>query len=256
AEVHIIPVLQDNYSYLFVDRQTGTISCVDPGDAAPVLEKMDQLLANDRLATLRFIFCTHRHWDHVDGNEDILRAFPEVKIIGTAYEPIPFSNGTLSHGEHLQVGSLKVEAMHTPCHTKGHTCYLVSGPKGDPLLFSGDTLFAGGCGRFFEGSAADMLRNMDLISALPGETQIYCGHEYTLSNADFLKSIDPENLYEYCNKFKELRDADMPTVPTTLEEEMSYNLFMKCNDRATQELMGVSSAVDAMKSLRELKNAY
>ena len=254
--MRIIPVLDDNYSYLFVDRPTRTISCVDPGDHVPVLEVIDQLLTTDNMAKLRYIFCTHKHWDHVDGNKEILRAFPDVSIIGPSYEPIPFSNGVLSHGERMQVGSLTVESIHTPCHTQGHMCYLVSGPTGDPLLFSGDTLFAGGCGRFFEGSAADMLRNMNLIGALAGETQIYCGHEYTLSNVEFLRSIDPENIPKYYNRFKELRNANLPTVPTTVKSEISYNLFMKCNEMETQDLLSVSSAVDAMKTLRELKNKF
>lgn len=256
AYVHIIPLLQDNYSYIVVDKATGLSACVDPGEAKPITDAVDRLAAINADFKLNYVLSTHRHWDHISGNEELKKLYSGLKIVGTAYEPIPSIDIPLSHGQRMKLGQLSVQALFTPCHTRGHVCFFIEGPAGDPILFSGDTLFVGGCGRFFEGTAADMLDNMNMLGALDRNTLVYCGHEYTLSNIEFLKSIAPELVSEQYKNACSLVNAGIATVPTSIGEELQYNLFMKCNEVDTQELFKAKTAVEAMSILRAMKNIF
>jgi hydroxyacylglutathione hydrolase len=256
ADVHIIPVLDDNYSYVIKCRATGAAACIDPGDAPPIIDRLASISKDNKDFKLQYVLCTHKHWDHTDGTGMLKQNFKDISVVGTGYEHIPFLDRPLKHDDTLSVGRLTVRAIHTPCHTKGHVCFLVTGTEGSPILFSGDTLFAGGCGRFFEGTGADMLANMNIFEALPGNTQVYCGHEYTLSNMKFLRSIDPDRVSPFFEKAKYLREANHPTVPTTIADEQRYNLFMRCNDVELQNRLSTKNSLDTMNKLREQKNNF
>ena len=197
ASVYLVPMFSDNYGLLLVDENENcgghkrSATCIDPGDGAAILRAVDELNLD-----LKYVLCTHKHNDHVGGNTMIRQHCPSVQIIGTAYEEIPEVNIKVSDGDVFSLGELQVQTIYTPCHTKGHVLYFVhrkgvatkaddSGgssipPEEDtntPILFTGDTLFVGGCGRFFEGTASDMLTNMDRIASLPAHTVVFCAHE-------------------------------------------------------------------------------
>lgn len=258
ADVHLVPMFSDNYGLILVDRATNMAALVDPGDPSPVIKVAKELGVKVELALI-----THKHNDHVGGNQAVQQSFPEISIVGTGYEEIPHVTKKVKEGDSFVMGSLKIEVIHVPCHTKGHVMYYVTSndPEADPskncpILFSGDTLFVGGCGRFFEGTATQMLKNMDRLATLPPATQVYCAHEYTLGNLKFLSSVDPEVSTKVLAEVIEKRNANVPTVPTTIGREMEYNLFMKCREERTQALMNRHNPIDTMAILRELKNKF
>ena len=197
ASVYLVPMFSDNYGLLLVDEKETcdghkrSATCIDPGDGAAILRAVDDLNLD-----LKYVLCTHKHSDHVGGNTLIRQNIPSVQIIGTAYEEIPEVNIKVADGDVFSLGELQVQTIYTPCHTKGHVLYFVQrkdtatkaddsggsslSPEEDtnrPILFTGDTLFVGGCGRFFEGTASDMLTNMDRIASLPKHTVVFCAHE-------------------------------------------------------------------------------
>ena len=260
ADVHLVPMFNDNYGLILIDRITNKAAFIDPGESGPMIKAANNLGAKFELALV-----THKHADHSGGNAAIKEAFPDINIVATGYETIRHATQEVKEGDSITLGSLKIDVIHTPCHTKGHVVYLVS-PKDPnvnkdnsaPILFSGDTLFVGGCGRFFEGTPEEMLNNMDRLGKLPHNTEVYCAHEYTLENLKFLSSVDP-NGSATSNMLKEVtvkRTADVATVPTTIGRELEYNLFMKCREESTQSLVDRKSPVDAMARLREMKNQF
>lgn len=256
AQVFMFPMFSDNYGYLIVKPGTKEAACVDPGDGNAVLQA-----SRDLDLHLVQAWCTHKHADHVGGIATLKSALPDLEVIATRYEEIPHASRLVSDRDEFSFGDLKVRTLYTPCHTKGHVLYHVTRDPEDehhtqPILFSGDTLFVGGCGRFFEGNAADMLRNMDLIATLPETSQVFCAHEYTESNYKFLNSIAPEKVEEKYEGIRGMRRSGTPTVPSTIAEEIRFNLFMQCHDSQLQERLGASSAEDAMRMLREMKNNF
>ena len=270
ADVHLVPMFSDNYGFILVDKATNMTTCIDPGDGDVMASALQYLGLS-----LDFILSTHKHTDHVGGNLALKRIFPRVSIIGTKYEPIPGIDKKVGEGDNFCIGSLEVRVKHTPCHTVGHIVYIVDSSKSfndsskkdrrnaniyahssSALLFCGDTLFVGGCGRFFEGTAEDMLANMDFLGGLPPDTKVFCAHEYTESNLCFLKSIDPNVCVPVYERVLKMRSEGQPTIPSSIGEELEYNLFMKCRDARTQEIVGVVDAVQAMATLRAKKNAF
>lgn len=255
ARVHMFPMFQDNYGYLIVEPGSNRAACVDPGDGEAVLEACRQLDLE-----LTAAWCTHKHSDHVGGTGDLKSALPHIDIVATRYETVPFATRAVGDGDVFRFDDLTIRTIYAPCHTKGHVLYFVDKDGRDssqqPILFSGDTLFVGGCGRFFEGTAAEMLSNMNTIATLPANTQVFCGHEYTESNYRFLNSVDPVTCGARYAEAKALRAAGRSTVPSTIADEMQSNLFMKCNEPAVQALVGAGSAEEAMRLLRESKNSF
>lgn len=253
--IHYFNMFQDNYGYLITDGKSNRAATVDPGDGEAVLSWAEKLGLE-----LTTIICTHKHSDHVGGNLYIKNLLPSVEIIGPGYEEIPGLTKPVMDGDSFLFESLKFSTIHTPCHTSGHVLYFVeevdaSEPQ-KPILFSGDTLFVGGCGRFFEGTAAQMQDNMERISSLPHETLVFCAHEYTLSNYRFLANIDPDTCSNKLASIELQRSQNLPTIPSDIATELNYNLFMKCHDPDLQTRLGVSSAIDAMGKLRSLKNDF
>ena len=254
GEVFLVPMFNDNYGFLLIDPDTRHTVCVDPGDGNKIIEALKLMNLE-----LNSILCTHKHNDHIGGNSILKHSYPLVKIIGTRYESIPEITNPVGDGDKFNLGNLIVEVFHTPCHTKGHVIYLVTHKdknSKNPILFTGDTLFIGGCGRFFEGTATDMLKNMEKISSLDPKTFVFCAHEYTESNLKFLSSIDPVNCSEIFENVKKKRLLNIPTVPSQLREELKYNLFMKCHDVKTQSITKTNNAVSAMGVLRKWKNDF
>lgn len=232
---------------------------VDPGDAGPVLaclEREELLLAG--------ILNTHHHGDHVGGNVELLRRF-DVPVYGPARESIPGRTHPLRDGGSVRLDALGITlaVLDVPGHTAGHIAY-VGEAAGVPVAFVGDTLFAGGCGRLFEGSPADMLASLAKLAALPAPTKIYCAHEYTLANLRFALAVEPGNAALAARQAVEQgkRDRGEPTVPSTLDLELATNPFLRvaipevaaaARVRADRAL---ESPVDVFAVLREWKNVF
>jgi hydroxyacylglutathione hydrolase len=259
-------MMSDNYSYLIIDNSTGVGACVDPGEAEPILKKILEI-QKSKPFQLKQILATHKHGDHVDGILELKEKYPGIEVLGTGYETIPGVTRKVFGNDAFQIGRLHARTLYTPCHTSGHVCFHVQderdGGHSASVLFSGDTLFVGGCGRFFEGTPLQMLENMDQFLELPQWTHIYCGHEYTLSNLRFLQHVSRSNpkLFDltttYLNRYQHLRNENFPTVPSTLADERIYNVFMKCREQIVQDLVGSSGdPIETMRMLRELKNNY
>ena len=234
--VTLIPILEDNYTYII---QSGDdVGIIDPGDAKPIINKLEELDL-----TPNYIFNTHHHWDHVNGNKKIKDKY-NCRLVAPQEEQdkIKDIDIGLSHGEMFQFGDETIEAIKVSGHTNGHICFYFHNSK---ILFSGDALFSMGCGRLFEGSAADLFEGFQHLKKLPDDTQIYCGHEYTLTNANFCLSVEPDNMdiISRTEEIKSLRSAQKPTIPTTIELEKQTNLFFRA--KTAQDL----------KVLRDLKDS-
>lgn len=254
GDVFLVPMFSDNYGHILVDRNTKKAALIDPADYEPVVKAVRELGFSVEMALI-----THKHADHCGGNEGVKTAFPGIRVVGTGYESIPGATESAKEGDILKLGSLQIEVLHTPCHTTGHVGYYVtapSAPDAAPILFPGDTLFVGGCGRFFEGTAGDMLKNMDRFGRLPPQTQVFCAHEYTASNLKFLASVDPDGCGKVLDDVLEKRSRGVPTVPSTIGKELQYNLFMKTRDAKVQSLVGTGDAEATMAKLREMKNNF
>ena len=222
-EVQPVKAFTDNYIWVLADRQ-GHCLVVDPGDAQPVLRHLEA-----RNLSLEGILITHHHPDHVGGVEALLERFA-VPVYGPAGERIPGRTHALEDDDTFTVAApaASFRVLHIPGHTLGHIAlYSEDGER--PMLFSGDTLFAAGCGRLFEGTAAQMLASLDRLAALPGETLVYCGHEYTVKNLEFASSVTPDNeeVRARLLRARATRSADRPTLPSTLAAEQATNPFLR-----------------------------
>uniref|UniRef100_M4BD48 hydroxyacylglutathione hydrolase n=1 Tax=Hyaloperonospora arabidopsidis (strain Emoy2) TaxID=559515 RepID=M4BD48_HYAAE len=257
--VGIVPLLDDNYGYIVVDEANHTMFAVDPAEPSKILPILRE---EEKARNRQFlgILTTHKHADHAGGNNEMAKQYPGVMIVGPKHEPIPARNRSVSGGETFKIGAAKVEVLDVACHTKAHVAYVVTGDnETPPLLFPGDTLFVGGCGRFFEGTAADMYKALyDVILKLPMDTKVYCGHEYTMSNLRFALSIDPSNqaLRDKIAAVRIHRDKQLPSVPSSLREEMLYNPFLRVHDETIRHAVGGSDAVSVLENLRRRKDSF
>lgn len=249
--IEIVPIFMDNYAYLLIDEASGVAAAVDPAEPEPVLAALER--AGVRLS---HVLCTHHHYDHSAGNEAMVARFPDAVVVGGKIdaERIPKLGVAVSGGDRVAVGGLSVEVLDVPCHTLGHVAYRV----GD-ALFSGDALFVAGCGRFFEGDAAQMHHSLNtVLAALPDETRVFCGHEYTVGNLEFAAHVEPTN-EAIAHKLAWARAqlaAGRPTVPSTLGEERATNPFLRVCEASIQAAMGSRDPVETMARLREAKNAF
>ncbi|MBT9560961.1 MAG: hydroxyacylglutathione hydrolase [Myxococcales bacterium] len=249
-----IPILADNYAYLLIDPATGDAAAVDPADPGPVLSEV-----RARGLRLTHVLCTHHHGDHSGGNVAIADALPHVAVVGPQVDAarIPGLTHGVGHGDVVQVGSLTVRVLFVPCHTRGHVAFVAGeGAHEGPALFCGDTLFVAGCGRFFEGSAEQMVTALfDVLGALPPETRVYCGHEYAVANLTFAATVEPENqaIHRKLAWAVAQRAAGLPTVPSTLAEEREYNPFLRVHVPA---LARGDTPAACMARLRDAKNAF
>ena len=237
--VEIIRCLQDNYSYLIVDKKIETACVIDPSESKPIIDFLEKNKLN-----LKFILNTHHHYDHIGGNIDLKKKY-NAKVIGFEKDKdrIPGIDICLSDREIWKNENFESKIFYIPGHTSGHICFNFFKEK---LLFTGDTLFSLGCGRIFEGTYEQMFNSLELIKSFSLETKIYCGHEYTLKNSDFCSIHDKENskLTEKIISIKEKLNKGLPTIPSTLKEELETNIFLKCN------------SIENFSKLRDLKDNF
>jgi hydroxyacylglutathione hydrolase len=248
-----IPVLTDNYIYLLHDTLSGETAVVDPAIAEPVLTVLKQ-----RGWQLTYILNTHHHGDHVGGNVELKR-HTGCEIIGAKADRhrIPALDRCVQEGERVNIGTHSAQVMATAGHTSGHIVYYFAD---DNALFCGDTLFVMGCGRLFEGSAAELWQSLQKLKALPAETRVYCAHEYSQNNGRFALTVEPDNiaLQEKMTVINQLRANGLPTVPSTIGEELATNPFFRDHSQSLQtKFKGiVNTPVELFTKLRHLKDGF
>ena len=237
--VEVIPCLQDNYSYLIIDKSNNYACVVDPSEAKPIINFVEKENIN-----LKYILNTHHHFDHVGGNKNLKKKYNSV-VIGYKDDAnrIPEIDILLEDNQIWKADNFEAKIMHIPGHTTGHICYHFFKEK---LIFTGDTLFSLGCGKLFEGTYQDMFSSLKKIKKLSQDTKIYCGHEYTLQNSKFCIEYDPENT-KLKNKITEIKKKlknNLPTIPSTLKDENECNIFLRAKD------------VESFSKLRDLKDIF
>ncbi|KAL5612950.1 hypothetical protein BROUX41_003973 [Berkeleyomyces rouxiae] len=261
--IQAIPMFSDNYAYLVVDESTRDAVIIDPSQPSTVRPILQSKIA-DGTINLTAIVNTHHHHDHAGGNTELRRLLnrPDLRIIGgTQCQAV---DDTPSHGSTLPLGaSVHLTALHTPCHTQDSICWYVrdTAPSGSAdgreqrAVFTGDTLFIGGCGRFFEGSAAEMHRALNhVLAELPDDTHIYTGHEYTKSNARFALSVLKNPNVEALASFAQANDITQGRF--TIGEEKKHNIFMMVGDGQVKSAVGETEPLAAMKKLRAMKDSF
>lgn len=254
VHIHQFTCLSDNFGALVHDPATGATASIDAPDAAAVLAALKEKGWN-----LTDILVTHHHADHVQGIPALKAAFPKARVVAPARDAARISGVDLlvSEGNFVKIGSTEARVIETPGHTTGHIVYYF---EAEDALFAGDTLFAMGCGRVMETPLAVMWDSLVKLAALPGETQVYCGHEYTLANAKFALSVDGGNdlLKTRAQEVAALRAAGKPTLPTTIALELDTNPFLRAEDPAISAKIGLPNADPAavFAALREAKNRF
>lgn len=252
-DVTLIPALADNYIHLIHDRETSAVGVVDPAEVEPV----EAALAA-RGWRLTHILNTHHHADHTAGNEELKRKW-RVPVIGPRADRarIPAIDAAYGDGDSFRFGARPVRVFDTPGHTRGHIAFWFEDAA---TLFSGDTLFSLGCGRLFEGRPDQMWDSLSKLRALPAETRVYCGHEYTASNGRFALSIDPDNtaLKARMAEVTLLRADGQPTLPTTIAVERAANPFLRADDPALAAAVGLAGATPAevLGEIRRRKDGF
>jgi hydroxyacylglutathione hydrolase len=253
-----VPAFNDNYLWVLHDGQSALV--VDPGDATPVAEAL-----NANRLQLETILVTHHHGDHTGGVAALQAAFG-AKVYAPANDPMPFAKKTpftaVDEGSDFSALGCRWQVMAVPGHTLGHIAYFAEPANDDPILFCGDTLFSGGCGRLFEGTPAQMHQSLTRFAALSGQTRVCCAHEYTLSNLKFARAVEPENedLMRYSVWCEERRDALEPTLPSRVEIERQINPFLRVTQPAVVAAAQSKSPasppdpVSVLGVLREWKN--
>ena len=252
-----LPAFTDNYLWLLHDDHHAVV--VDPGQAEPVLQALQK-----QGLQLQAILVTHHHADHV-GGVNALRQVTGAAVYGPAREAIPAPFTPLAQGHRVNVLGLGFEVLDVPGHTAGHIAYFCPQMDGAPLLFCGDTLFSGGCGRLFEGTPAQMLDSLDRLAALPGDTRVCCTHEYTLSNLKFARAVEPGNaaLLQYLSRCETLRAQGHPTLPSRIDLERNIHPFLRTRESAVASAAAgfapttdTRDAVAVLAALRAWKNDF
>jgi hydroxyacylglutathione hydrolase len=252
-----VPQLADNFAYLIVDDATRECGVVDCAEADKVLAEVKRQGLN-----LTTVLSTHWHFDHVGGNKDLLAAISKLRIYGARAENgrIPGQTDPIDDGGEVVVGNLRGRAIGIPAHTNGHVAYYFPTLK---AVFSGDTLFIAGCGRLFEGGAATMVQSLSKLAALPDDTQVYCGHEYTVKNLAFALTLEPGNraLAAKHQWAERTRREGRWTVPSTIGEEKQFNPFLRTDSPEIRASIarvapGLSDKVAIFAKIRELKDHY
>ena len=237
--IEIIPCLQDNYSYLIIDESNNSACVVDPSESQPIISFLE-----NKNIKLKYILNTHHHYDHVGGNIELKKKYGSnvVAFKGDKHR-IPEIDILVEDNKTWIGDNFKAKIYHIPGHTSGHIAFHFFEEK---KIFTGDTLFSLGCGKIFEGSYEQMFNSLSKIKSLPKETEIYCGHEYTLQNSNFCLSQDTKNLKlkRKIAQIKKRLESGLPTVPTILRDEIDCNIFLKAKD------------IKSFSKLRDLKDIF
>jgi len=252
-----IPVLSDNYIFLLYDLEQKIAAVVDPAEAEPVLKILTELDLK-----LIAIFNTHHHGDHVGGNQRLIQAFADLTVYGGIEDRgrIPGQKVFLQEGDRVTFADREAEIFFIPGHTKAHIAYYFPPleAEGTGELFCGDTIFAGGCGRLFEGTPAQMVESIGKLRQLPDQTRIWCAHEYTLGNLKFALTVDPENatLQERFQQVQKARSQDEPTVPSLLGIERQTNPFLRWDQPALQRTANSTEPAKVFAKIRGMKDLF
>jgi len=246
-----VPVRSDNYAYLLVDDSTKKGAVVDPYD----VKKVDDA-ASKVGVQLDAVLTTHHHNDHSGGNDEFAKTHQGVTIYGGSSQIPALSKEVKDKDEFVLGNDIKVRCLATPCHTQDSISFFVEDVKtGEKGVFTGDTLFLGGCGRFFEGTAEQMHKSLSYLGSLPEDTIVYNGHEYTYSSVAFGAHVDPEN--EAIQKLQRIaKEESSTTGKSTIADEKKWNIFMRLDSAAVQKFTGSQDPIASMKKLREAKNAF
>ena len=251
--INIVPCLQDNYSFVIHNTETGTVGVVDPSEFEPINN-----FIKIKFKKIDYILNTHHHFDHTGGNLNLQKKYG-AKIVGFKKDErrIPGINIKLSDNENFKLGNIDFEIFFIPGHTSGHICFY---SKSEKVIFTGDTLFSLGCGKVFEGTHQEMLRSLNFIKKLPVDTKIFCGHEYTKKNLDFCIKYEINNskLAERKEWIISRLDQKLPTIPTTLKEELNTNIFLRCDNLEVKKSLDMedSTELEVFKKLRDLKDIF
>ena len=251
-KIEIIKCLNDNYSYLIFEERTNTVSIVDPSEFV----SCDKVI--QKYKKLNYILNTHHHADHVDGNIELKKKY-NSKVMGFEGDKdrIPGIDILLKDNQNQKIGDLMFKTIFIPGHTKGHVAFYF---WNNEVIFTGDTLFSLGCGRIFEGTHADMFYSLNKLKILPRSTKVYCGHEYTKSNLNFCLKYDFNNsvLKEKSNEINSKLKSNLPTIPTTIGEELKTNIFLRYNNNDIKQALNLkdSSDQEVFSKLRDLKDTF
>jgi hydroxyacylglutathione hydrolase len=263
--LHALPAFDDNYIWVLAGDD-GRALVVDPGDAGPVLAAAAEGLHPMGMHLIG-VLVTHHHDDHIGGLAQLRQRWPDLAIHAPRDARIEIATHRVGDGDTVVVGDWRFDVLEVPGHTRSHIAFYsdrIGNAPGDGLLFCGDTLFSLGCGRLFEGSPAQMLASLDRLAALPGTTRVCCTHEYTLSNAAFALTVDPDNtaLRERVESVRALRAVSKPSLPSTLALEAATNPFLRCDTPAVRDAvvahLGRTTVdrLDTFTELRRWKNGF
>ena len=252
-KVEIIKCLKDNYSYLLINEKNKNACVIDPSESKPIIDFIEKKNIN-----LKFILNTHHHYDHVGGNKDLKKKYGS-NIVGFKYDKdrIPEIDILVEDNQIWINEDFESKIIHIPGHTSGHICFYFEKEK---IAFTGDTLFSLGCGKIFEGDHNQMLLSLNKIKKLPKDTKIYCGHEYTYKNAKFCIKYDSNNidLKKKFEKIKKKHSQNLPTIPSSLEEELKSNIFLRCDKNELKIRLNMQNQQDleVFKKVRDLKDNF
>lgn len=253
--IKILPALSDNFMYLLIDEETKEAAVVDPVDPETVIRETEY--ENVSLTT---VLTTHHHWDHAGGNTELVDKIKSNLLVIGGDSRVAKVSKIVKDGEEFKVGTLTVRCLHTPCHTSSHMCYYVTSPIGEyPVVFTGDTLFIAGCGRFFEGTAEQMNEALNKkLACLPDETRVYCGHEYTITNLKFAQTVEPanEDIKIKLDVATCSRKNKKPTVPSSIGDEKKINPFMRVHTKSVQKYANTNDIIQTMSFIRKQKDAF
>ena len=252
-KIEIIPCLNDNYSYLIHDEISNTVAIVDPSEFIPC----DTIISKN-YKKLDFILNTHHHYDHVGGNEELKKKY-NSKVLGFENDKnrIPQIDTVLKDNQESKIGTLNFTTIFIPGHTRGHVAFYF---KKERVVFTGDTLFSLGCGRVFEGTYKQMFQSLNKLKNLPGETKVYCGHEYTFKNLEFCLKFNPNN--DFLKKKKDDIKLSLknkkPTIPSTIADEIKANIFFRVNDPDVKKAINLENSpdIEIFTKLRDLKDNF
>ncbi|KAE9444980.1 hypothetical protein C3L33_23123, partial [Rhododendron williamsianum] len=268
-----LQIVNETVGFRIIDEATKEGAAVDPVEPDKVLG-----VAKENGVELKSVLTTHHHWDHAGGNEKIKELVPGIRVYGGSLDNVKGCTNKVENGDSLSIGKdINILALHTPCHTKGHISYYLTGKaEEDPAVFTGDTLFVAGCGKFFEGTAEQMYQSLCVtLASLPKPTRVYCGHEYTVKNLQFARTVEPENakIAHKLSWAQHQRQTGLPTIPSTIEEELETNPFMRVDLLEVQKLLpfkllkwiipnffqekvGCKSPVEALREIRQRKDNW